>query len=115
MKKEKVVRIKSPFLRRLRSNLRVLWQEASLHGHLKASKGQHKLDIIHSSICTCSSGGACVNLKLPILRFHLTDLDMAYVPFLKKWFCIDCYKDIKRHEDYLKKGADPNYVLPYES
>ncbi len=115
MKKERLIKVKSPFLRKLRSNLRILLQEASLHRDLKIGKGKHRSNIINESICACASGGGCVNLQLPVLRFHRTDLDMAYVPFLKKWFCVDCYTEIKKREDYLRKGADPNYILPYES
>ncbi|KKK42448.1 hypothetical protein LCGC14_1319020 [marine sediment metagenome] len=109
MKKERTIIIKTPRLKKIRSNLRLLWLEAFLAGDLK-DHDEGGISTIRRSICECAAGGGCSNIYLPVNRFHRTDLDMGYVPFLKQWYCIDCFNWIKKHEDEFKKEMDPNYI-----
>ena len=109
MKKERIIIIKTPRLKKIRSNLRLLWLEAKLAGDLK-DHSAYGSNIIGRSICECASGGGCPNIPPPPIRWYRTDLDMGYVPFLKGWYCIDCFNWIKKNEDALKKEMDPLYI-----
>lgn len=109
MKKKKVVKIKNPELRRIRDNLRnILLQAASKewnrlfneqdkvfidsNGNPKKMsleeksifhELQEKMDRIHhiskNSICDCATCSAI-------------DRDMVYNPYMKTWFCTECYQ-----------------------
>ena len=115
MKPERVIIIKNPRLKRIRSNLRKLWLEAALDGALKG-KNENDLNIIRDSICQCASGGRCLNSELVVERFDSTDLDMGYVSFREAWYCIDCFNWIKENEEELKKALNIFCIDPaYES
>ncbi len=56
--------------------------------------------IPNHSICQCSNGGSCLSLEKfgkehPMGEMDFTDLDMAYYPKTKKWYCLECYKRTK--------------------
>ncbi|MFX1281168.1 MAG: hypothetical protein ACFFA3_17590 [Promethearchaeota archaeon] len=122
MKKERKIIIKNPKLRRIRSNLRKILIEAKSrrlddlakledsiineHGleddRLVEIQNQinEVLSLMHGSICQCGNGVSCLSLKNflkenPIEKWDSTDLDMAYYPKTKKWYCLECYKRTK--------------------
>ncbi|MBD3256053.1 MAG: hypothetical protein GF383_13235 [Candidatus Lokiarchaeota archaeon] len=112
MKKERKIIIKSLWLRKIRSILRTILLEATFSGDLKPNKGTDRLNVARHSICQCAMGSGCRKIKLPVGRHHRVDLDMAYVPFLKRWFCLKCFEFIKKREDFIKKVIDPDYIVP---
>ena len=122
MKKEKIIIIKNPRLKKVRGNLRkILLQTISskidqleeLEELIIEERGlrnkkrielRDEIDKLFSlrggSICRCGNGGSCLSLKKfrkehPMNRMDFTDLDMAYIPEQGEWFCVECYKRIK--------------------
>lgn len=122
MKKERIITIKNPKLRRIRSNLRKILINAKSQRYkylrnlrekiIKESgpnderlveiQNQIKktLSLTTGSICQCGNGGSCLSIKKytkehPMETLDFTELDMAYYPKTKKWYCLECYKRTK--------------------
>jgi hypothetical protein len=122
MKKERIIIIKNPCLRKIRSNLRrVLLQAVSnkvkelreledlimdergiddLEGKEVRNKINKLLSLPTGSICRCGNGGSCLSIEKfvkehPMEELDFTELDMAYIPEQGEWFCLECYKRIK--------------------
>lgn len=122
MKKEKTIIIKNPKLRKLRNILRKILIEAGRQRYNdlrvlgkdtekkygyedpRAREIQNEIKKLFSllaySICECNNGVSCLSLQKykdnhQMEKFDFTDLDMAYYPKTKKWYCLECYKRTK--------------------
>lgn len=99
MKKQKSIIIKNPYLLNLRNNLRNILIKADIQKRKKLRKqGKHseieKLrEIAERSIIYC-----------PVC--HKVNNNMTFNTKMKRWYCIDCYKDLPK---YLKPDWNPVY------
>ncbi len=111
MKRERIIVIRNPVLRRLRRNLRKILLKAisqkydeltELRKFYIKAKGPDDeegkkirkqinkiLSLPHSSICGCGNGGSCLSREKfvkenPMEELDPTDLDMAYYPRIRE-------------------------------
>lgn len=112
MNKKRTISIRHPQLVRFRNALREVISTAKLvelrkiRGEKKGleptesnvdlkqlkilSDKRHRLEAAwKKSLCTCPLCGSRTS-------------DMTFNPYVKKWFCVNCYK--KNHEFYVKSG-----------
>ena len=107
MKKSRLIKLRSPFLIGLRSNLRLILLEACL-AQLQELRRYDKLFedtdffikiqsgiryLMRRSICQCYCGG-CSSAQpyFPIGRHFPTHFDMGYIAKDDVWYCEDCFK-----------------------
>ncbi len=117
MKRKKTIKIKDPKLRRFRNNLRLVllkavsdkwylirkeiqeleYEEDGTPRNLVDRDEIHKLlekrnkleRFRNDSICKCATCG-------------VADKDMTFNPYIKAWYCVDCYKLNRSY--YRKEG-----------
>ena len=134
--KWKVIVIKSPTLRRIRTGLRVLLKEAiyfeferlgrlrdiyrekRLDGKLVPSQKKREGVIIRKSndllqtwtksILNCAKGSICKSIRQNELSQGVATLseDMVWNPLQKRWMCINCYNFYYRTEAQKKYLQD---------
>ena len=126
--------LKNPRLRRIRNNLRIMLKLAiekelnrldQLKGlyvfknKLTNSQKKRRSQIwgewnrlyhrYQRSTLVCGMGAACTALDEAIKhgfnpQDRPTDLDLVWVPWLRNWYCVDCFEDAKlgemTHEDF---------------
>jgi hypothetical protein len=117
----KLVNIKSPILRRVRTSLRIVLKETvqaelrrlnrlqriyiqkRVNQKITPSQKRRKayltkqsnklLQAETNSILNCGNGATCVSIKDNQLSPDIATLgeDMVWNPILRKWFCVNCY------------------------
>ena len=141
-KKIRIVKLKDPKLRRIRKNLRDVIKLAvkdkfrKLHKlaekylvgrpmtpeedrmFTKLSRESEKLMFaLSDSIIQCSSGASCNSLEEAIKhgfnpKHRPTDLDMVWIPYYQKWYCLKCYESTFYDSTYKDWSEDP-YADPF--
>ncbi|MFW9987612.1 MAG: hypothetical protein ACFFC3_03070 [Candidatus Odinarchaeota archaeon] len=136
-KKIRKVVLKTPNLRKIRNNLRIilklavkeeldkLYEREELYSnkrYLTPSQQKRKsylaekwkaLDIsYHRSTLQCSSGAACISLDKAIEKGfdpkdRPTDLDLVWVPWLERWSCVECFETFRQGEMTHEDFDDP--------
>ena len=134
--------LRTPRMRRVRNNLRILLKLAvkselnrlSAHKHLyynkklmigltlsqkrryyQLQKESNKLsEYYNKSTLQCGGGAACYSLDKAIEegldpRDRPTDLDLVWVPWLERWFCLKCFVLDQLGELTHKDFDDPMY------
>ena len=137
-KKIRIVKLKDPKLRRIRKNLRDIIQLAVKDEFRKLNKiarsylgggpmteEEHKeftkfsrkseklIFMLSDSIIQCSSGAQCDSLEEAVKhgfnpRDRPTDLDMVWIPYYQKWFCLKCYESTFYESTYKDISEDPH-------
>lgn len=136
-KKVRKVVLKTPRLRQVRNNLRIILKLAvneelfkldkiyDLYRNrtvLTPSQQKRKLQVgkkgkaldhsYYSSTLQCSCGAACVSLDKAIEKGlnpedRPTDLDLVWVPWLEKWSCIKCFEYYRQGNMTSEDFDDP--------
>lgn len=80
-------------------------------------KSDKLLNALSNSIIQCSSGAECDSFREAKEqgfnpKDRLTDLDMVWIPYYQKWFCLKCYESTFFDSTYRSKSEDP-YADPY--
>ncbi|HEA70573.1 hypothetical protein LCGC14_0625430 [marine sediment metagenome] len=75
------------------------------------------MSALSSSIIQCSSGAECDSLEEAIKqgfnpKDRPTDLDMVWIPYYQKLFCLKCYESTFYDSTYRNESEDP-YADPY--
>ena len=140
-KKVRIIELKDPKLRLIRKNLRDIIKFAArkeirrLHVMQDkylgkgmtpeedrmftkfSRKGDKLMFALSDSIIQCSSGAQCDSYEEA--KKHgfnpgdrPTDLDMVWIPYYQKWFCLNCYKSTFYDANYNYISEDP-YSDPF--
>lgn len=126
LKKKRTIRIKSPQIRKIRNELRILLQRAISSKLNELSDEESKLqqsngfwdenhpsyETLHREMRKLTSQGNNLRyaynasiLKCPVCM--RIDKDMTFNPILKKWYCVECYEDNKTFQ--IKQGHPELY------
>lgn len=114
VKKKRTIMIKNPRLRKVRDSLREIISKASEYyegeliqekANLSIETDKEKIKILASKrdqIHTALNNSICI---CPVCKSHTSD--MTFNPYLKAWFCIDCYE--KNRDFYIRRGEPHIY------
>lgn len=139
MRSKKIHKIvlRTPCIRRVRNNLRIIlklavkeelnklsrledlqFKKEKLTPSQQRRKGQLSRkcnELYHRfirSTLQCNSGAACISLDKAIEKGldpkdRPTDLDLVWVPWLEKWSCIECFETFRQGEMTHEDFDDP--------
>lgn len=137
-KKVRIIKLKDPKLRRIRKNLRDIIKLAVKDEFRRQNKiarsylgggpmteeedreftkysreSENLMFTLQKSIIQCSSGTQCDSLEEAVKhgfnpKDRPTDLDMVWIPYYKKWFCLKCYESTFYESIYKDISEDPH-------